>query len=554
MEKAGYILAYRNVQRGNIKSRDIQIKDPDAAKRNMSLLKQLHQIKCRLAEAEGTPEHAVLLGRADDIVVALVNANSGLVWDQIHKVVSDLSLIDVDTRLDLKAEGDSALIHAINRFDIDRGTQFSTYATWCIFGYIRKYINRSQAIPLPSQVVGQIAAARRGETHYYQKKEERYVLIDDTILALAKGSMFIEDMYQDYEVAVGFDGGIEDGVVDREFVMQITDGMTSAERRIIIGLYVDGFSLADIAKTLDQTLCETRDQYLGALKAIRIKMIEMDVAVEFPVIDVQSDSMLIENDLSAADLPGGYEVLFSHRPDSPFRRNALSDVIFSVICIEGQDGIMISEIVDVVDRYLNTKSYARINQIINSWISAPHKSWGFTLSCDRQPKRGRPKKGLTTDRRVAVTWEGEARPAWHHTDSMPPARPESVMTETSATDRDNVANILAEMGEQSVFHSSTVSHIMYCILLRYRQVGVYGYELLRLVNRYLGVDESVKIKHTIQHWLKRSRKQRFILAYAGRPFVKCKTGQQFNNRVRLTVVGCDETPPAWCVYPKKVAK
>jgi len=546
-------LAYRKVQRDNVRPKKIQVKDPDAAKRNMSLLRQIHAIRSQMDDVEpDSPRHTRLLSQMDVLVAKVVKCNSGLVWDQIRKVVPDLSSIDLDTRLDFEAEGNAGLLHAIANFDVDRGTQFSTYATWCIFGYIRKHINFSQNIPLPSQVIGQIAAARRGETQYYQKKEEKYVPIDATIMTLAKGSMFIEDMYQEYEAAVGSSGGIEEMVVDTEFVMQVTDGMETNERKIIIGLYIDGFSLADISKTLNQTLCETRDQYLSALKIIRVKMIEMDVATEFAAADVQSDVMLIENDLSAASLPGGYEVLFSHRSDSPFRRNALSDVIFSVICLAGSDGIMVSEIVDTVDRYLNTKSYVRINQTINTWITAPHTSWGFVMCCDKQPLRGRPKKGVTADRRVSVTWEGETCPDWHYENSVPPVRPEPITTETSVADHAKVSAIIAEVGEKSVFKPSTVSHVMYCILLRYRQVGVYGYELLRLVNNYLGVDESTKVKHTIRHWLKRSHKHRFVLAYNGRPFVRYKTGQQFNNRSRLTIVGCDETPPMWCKYPKVI--
>ncbi|HQT25476.1 MAG TPA: sigma-70 family RNA polymerase sigma factor, partial [Burkholderiales bacterium] len=64
--------------------------------------------------------------------------------------------------MDLIEEGNLGLMHALDKFEPERGFRFSTYATWWIRQYVERAImNQSRTIRLPVYVVKEINAIRR---------------------------------------------------------------------------------------------------------------------------------------------------------------------------------------------------------------------------------------------------------------------------------------------------------------------------------------------------------------------------------------------------------
>ncbi|MBE0622216.1 MAG: RNA polymerase sigma factor RpoS [Burkholderiales bacterium] len=90
--------------------------------------------------------------------------------------------------LDLVEEGNLGLMHALGKFDPERGFRFSTYATWWIRQNIERAImNQSRTIRLPVHVIKELNLVLRAKRHL-ETHGDREASVDDIAHLLGKSA------------------------------------------------------------------------------------------------------------------------------------------------------------------------------------------------------------------------------------------------------------------------------------------------------------------------------------------------------------------------------
>jgi RNA polymerase nonessential primary-like sigma factor len=149
----------------NVNISDIRIRSEEDAsassKNDPSPIKQLDAIQIYLSEIGFSP----LLSAQEEVKYAR-EAIAGKKSSRERMIVSNLRLVVKIARkynhrgmalLDLIEEGNLGLMHAVEKFDPERGFRFSTYATWWIRQTIeRAFMNQTRTIRLPIHVVKEL--------------------------------------------------------------------------------------------------------------------------------------------------------------------------------------------------------------------------------------------------------------------------------------------------------------------------------------------------------------------------------------------------------------
>ena len=283
---------------GLLASRDEDLAGPsatrEAAEKQRALLGMyLDEIR-RIKLLDAAEEQALARrARAGDAEAErhLIEANLRLVISLARRYVHrGLSL------LDLIEEGNVGLLHAVRKFDPDRGTRFSTYATWWIRqAIVRALANQARMVRLPVHVellLSRYAKAQRA----LQQELGRAPTADELAGRLGRTVEQVEDLEHlrqqrtlslDAPAGSGGTGSLQDVIPDpegppgaglaaalraRADLAGVLQDLSDPERRVITGRFgLDGeepMTLEAIGKQMGVTRERVRQIEAAALKRL----------------------------------------------------------------------------------------------------------------------------------------------------------------------------------------------------------------------------------------------------------------------------------------------
>lgn len=183
-------------------------------------------------------------------------ANRGIDYDDIFQVAS------------------IGLIYAINRYDVDKGFEFSSFATPTIIGEIKKYFrDKGWTIRVPRRIQELSKKINNAKTHLSQELQRSPTIEDIANYLNSTEEEVLESMeaskvYSPQSLDVTYDSNNDDKEVNlsdligqedlyynkieiNDFLLRATKNLNEVEKQILIQRYFDKKTQESIANNLD---------------------------------------------------------------------------------------------------------------------------------------------------------------------------------------------------------------------------------------------------------------------------------------------------------------
>lgn len=357
--------------------RKIHVSNYKAANKNQELFRRLDSIRDRIDSAQSGSVVKTLELERQSVVEQLVDFNQGLIGSQLRSLRKFCNSRYISAE-DLWAEGRHGLMMCIEKFDKSKGVQFSTFASKYIWGYMLKYINSSPINPQST-----FSSEQQGEKPASQQQP-----------------LCLDDYERSYEILEGEeDHGL--GIVDYMFIVDLLRQVPSDERKIFWEIYSNSLSFAEIGRKYSMPCHVVRSKYKDAVE--RMKNLLFDSG-----LSKFSDSEFnIRNTYDVAEL------IQDRHPDSEYRTNSLSDYIFSILS-HFPSGMLLSDLIDIINAHVGRNASARIRSIINSWLEGRDLPESYKLVTNIPSRRGRPRLQDEKKRKICLLQDKAKPPSWAH--------------------------------------------------------------------------------------------------------------------------------------------
>ncbi len=139
----------------------------DTERTNEEILEEIQEMKEKLSEFEESAGEDIK-SRIDELKDRLIEKNIPLV----KSIAGDFTNSGLDFE-DLRQAGYIGLLNAVENFDLNRGTKFSTYATHLIKGEIRHQVRDNQpAVHIPQWIKRLNKKVKKAQERIYQETGE----------------------------------------------------------------------------------------------------------------------------------------------------------------------------------------------------------------------------------------------------------------------------------------------------------------------------------------------------------------------------------------------